>query len=74
MHYMMLIYSKESMDQLSEADAHRIRLGHRSLIQEATAKGVLIGAEPLAPASTATTLRFENGKRKRVLIPFRSWP
>jgi hypothetical protein len=32
------------------------------VIGEATRKGVLVGAEPLAPTTTATTVRHENGK------------
>jgi hypothetical protein len=37
-------------------------VGHRSVIEEATRKGVLAGADPLAPTSTATTVRPEDGK------------
>jgi hypothetical protein len=37
---------------------------------ESTRKGVLIGAEPLAPTSTATTVRTENGKTLVIDGPF----
>ena len=59
---MMLVYSTEGPDGLSAEEMHRITAGHRAVMEEATRKGVLIGAEPLAPTSTATTVRTENGK------------
>ena len=62
MRYMMLVYSTEDPDGLSPEEAERIRAGHVAVIGEATRKGVLLGAEPLAPTSTATTVRHENGK------------
>jgi hypothetical protein len=62
MRYMMLVYSTEGPDGLPPEEAERIRAGHAVVIGEATRKGVLIGAEPLAPTSTATTVRHENGK------------
>ena len=60
MRYMMLIYSSEGV--LSAEEDARIRLAHRSVMTEATEKGVLVGAEPLAPVSTATTVRMRDGK------------
>jgi hypothetical protein len=62
MRYMMLVYSTEGPDGLPPEEADRIRAGHSEVITEATRKGVLIGAEPLAPTSTATTVRQQNGK------------
>ena len=62
MRYMMLVYSTEDPDGMPQEEAERIRAGHAQLIGEATQKGILIGAEPLAPTSTATTVRHENGK------------
>ena len=62
MRYMMLVYSTEGPDGLPQEEAERIRNGHQKVMSEATRKGVLIGAEPLAPTSTATTVRLENGK------------
>ena len=57
MRYMMLIYSKEAPGETrSVSDAHR------ALIAEAARKGILVAAEPLAPTSTATTVRVESGK------------
>jgi len=62
MRYMMLVYSTEGPDGLPAEEAERIRAGHSKVIAEATRKGVLAGAEPLAPTSTATTVRVQGGK------------
>jgi len=59
---MMLIYSVEAPDGLAPAEEERIRDGHRRVMEEAAQKGVLIGAEPLAPTSAATTVRIQDGK------------
>ena len=70
MRYMMLVYSTEGPDGLSADEAERIRSGHGKVMSEATRKGVLIGAEPLAPTSTATTVRVQNGKTMVTDGPF----
>ena len=62
MRYMLLVYSTEGPDGLAPDEAARIMLGHQKVMEEATQKGVLAGAEPLAPTSTATTVRMQNGK------------
>ena len=62
MRYMMLIYSKEAPDGPSPEEAQQIRAAHGEVIEEATRKGVLRGAQPLAPTTTATTVRMQNGK------------
>jgi hypothetical protein len=61
MRYMMLIYSKEQPGGPDPDTQERIYQGHVALIEEA-AKGILVAAEPLAPTSTATTVRVDNGK------------
>src|SRR5262249_48172396 len=70
MHYMMLIYSKEQPNGPSPEEAEQIRAGHYKAMQEATAKGVLVRAEPLAPTTTATTVRMHNGKTMVTDGPF----
>ena len=70
MRYMLLVYSSEPPDGLSPEEAAGIRAGHGRVMQEAGAKGVLIGAEPLAPTSTATTVRMHNGKAMVTDGPF----
>ena len=62
MRYMMLVYSTEPPDGLSPEEAVEISAAHWQVMQEATRKGVLQGAEPLAPTSTATTVRVNHGK------------
>ena len=62
MRYMMLVYSTVGPDGLSPEEAERIRNGHWKVMDEARRKGVLEGAEPLAPITTATTVRSQNGK------------
>src|SRR5438270_1691214 len=65
MRYMMLIYSKESPDGPSPEEAGQIKAAHWTTMQDAERKGVLVGAEPLAPTATATTVRKQDG---RVLV------
>ena len=60
MRYMMLIYSKEAPEGLGPDESQQLRAAHRKAMQEAASKGVLRGAEPLAPTSTATTVRVRN--------------
>ena len=62
MRYMLLVYSTEGPDGLSGEEADRIMSGHRLVMDEATRRGALEGAEPLAPTSTATTVRVQNGQ------------
>jgi hypothetical protein len=62
MRYIMLIYSKEPPATADGSPPERNFDSHRALILEATRQGVFIAAEPLAPASGATTVRIENGK------------
>ena len=62
MRYMMLVYSTEGPDGLDPQEAERIANGHRRVIDEATQRGVLVSAAPLASTSTATTVRIQNGK------------
>ena len=61
MRYMMLIYSKEVPGGHTPEEDQQVRNAHWSVMQEATRKGVLLGAEPLAPTSTATTVRMQSG-------------
>ena len=62
MRYMMLIYSREAPDGPSPDEVDQIRAAHRKVMEEALGKGVLRGAEPLAPTTTATTVRVQDGK------------
>jgi hypothetical protein len=69
MRYMMLIYSREGAE-LSAEDGARIYAAHASVMRDATEKGVLVGAEPLAPTASATTIRMRQGKMLTTDGPF----
>ena len=60
MRYLLLIYSKAESEVRPIAERDYTR--HFALMEEATRRGVFVGAEPLAPPSTAKTVRVENGK------------
>ena len=62
MRYMMLVYLTEPPDGFLPKEADELRAGHWKVIGEATRKGILHGAEPLAPVTTATTVRASDGK------------
>jgi hypothetical protein len=62
MHYMMLMYSKELPGGPSEETAAASRAGNWKVIEEARAKGVLVGVGPLTPTASATTVRMEGGR------------
>ncbi len=57
----MLIYSQEKASELAAEEAAAIRAGHWAVMEEATRKGFLVAAEPLAPTVTATTVRVQQG-------------
>jgi hypothetical protein len=59
---MMLIYSKETPEALTPEDETQIRAGHRAVMEETGRRGILMGAEPLAPTTTATTVRVQDGR------------
>lgn len=62
MRYMMLIYGQESDAGLPEPEAQRVREAHRAVLRDTSAQGILVGAEPLAPTRSATTVRMEAGR------------
>ncbi len=62
MRYMMLIYSKENPQGMTPEEGRQLRAAHRRVMEEGVAKGVLRGAEPLSPTTTATTVRMHDGK------------
>jgi hypothetical protein len=62
MRYMMLIYSKETPGGMTPEQREELIARHTRTMAEGRKKGVLEGAEPLAPVSTATTVRVQDGK------------
>lgn len=60
MKYMMLIYQTEdALDESARAECYE---KSTKLCRELAAKGKFIGAAPLHPVSTATTVRIRDGK------------
>ena len=63
MRYMLLIYAKESdFESRSPEERQRAMEGHFAVIDETVKRGVLVGVNPLARTTAATTVRVENGK------------
>lgn len=71
MRYMMLIYTKEKEEgALSPEERSELIERHRALMDETARRGILGGAEPLAPTATATTVRFDGGRMVLTDGPF----
>ncbi len=66
MRYMLLLYSNDQAREAMSAEEWG-KAGEQAwaIIDEMTERGIFRGAEPLHPASTATTVRHTNG---RVLV------
>ena len=63
MRYMFLVYSVETAEAAARPESlQAVAEAHRRVMNEADRKGILQGAEPLKPTSTATTVRAQNGK------------
>ena len=69
MRYMMLVYTREDVS-VSPEEMEQVASTHRSLMEQTTKLGILQGAEPLAPTSTAKTIRHQNGEAIVVDGPF----
>jgi len=61
MRYMLLIYTQEAAPRTPE-EFQAGMAGHRALMEETRNRGILLGADPLKPTSTATTVRVRDGK------------
>lgn len=71
MRYMLLIYTQEdAIAGASQEEMAQVSNGHVRVMAEARAKGILQGAEPLAPTTTATTVRLQSGKSIIIDGPF----
>jgi hypothetical protein len=68
MQYMLLIYLDEQA--LSEAEREKCYVESSQLAHELNAKGKYLGASPLHPVSTATSVRVREGKRLVTDGPF----
>lgn len=61
MHYMLLVYSREGR-QLTDEEHVALVKGHWAVMNETRERGILLGAGPLQPTVTATTVRMEGDK------------
>lgn len=61
MRYMMLIYTTENAARTRE-EIEAVVAGHQSVMTETARRGIFLGADPLEPTSTATTVRMDKGK------------
>ena len=59
MRYMLLIYTQAAPASAEEME--RVKQAHWVVMEETSRKGILQGAEPLAPTHTATTVRVQDG-------------
>ena len=63
MNYILLIYGDENeWEAMSQEEKERVYAEHGAYGEAMTKAGVLRGGAELKPVSTATTLRFTNGK------------
>ena len=71
MRYMLLVYTDQVLSEQRSQEAWKeLIAGHVSVKEEAAKKGVLRGASPLKPASTATTIRLQDNEVVIVDGPF----
>jgi len=71
MRYMFLIYSRDAdAFERSPEERERLTAAHWAVMDDARARGVLEGAEPLQPTATATTVRIEGGRKLILDGPF----
>ena len=71
MRYMMLIYTTEAAEgDASPEELQEVIDRHRMVMDETARRGILHGAEPLAPTSKATTVRFDGGRAVLLDGPF----
>ena len=63
MRYMFLIYTTEAAEgAASPEERQEVIDRHRAVMDETARRGILVGAEPLAPTATATTVRSDGSK------------
>jgi hypothetical protein len=68
MQYLLLIYSDESC--WTEKEYEDCIAASMAICDELTAQGKLLGASPLRPVSSATSVSIRNGKRQITDGPF----
>jgi hypothetical protein len=68
---MLLIYESEQRNQaLSQAEMQAMIDAHNAFASECIERGVFVGADPLHPTASATTVRVRDGERVVTDGPF----
>ncbi len=63
MRYMLLVYTNENeIAKGSPEELAAVSAGHGAVMQETGRRGILLGADPLEPTATATTVRKQGNK------------
>ena len=71
MKYVLLIYGDERVwTSMSSEEMQKVYAGHRAYGEAMTKAGVMRGGSELKPVSTATSVRFKEGRPKTVDGPF----
>ncbi len=70
MRYMFLIYSQERPEGPPVDEIESLKSRHRSVMQDAREKGILLAVEGLKPTALATTVRIDDGKPVTIDGPF----
>jgi hypothetical protein len=70
MRYMFLIYSQEKSVERSPEAIEALMNGHRAVMEDAAAKGVLVGLAGLKSTSAASTVRIKDGRPVTLDGPF----
>ncbi len=68
MRYMLLIYSREG--EMSAEETQAVGQAHEAVMKDATERGIFHGAAPLMSTSSATTVRYDEGKMLVIDGPF----
>ena len=71
MKYILLIYADEQVwASLTQQQMEKVYADHRAYGEALTQAGAMLGGSELKPVSTATSVRFTNGRPKTVDGPF----
>jgi len=71
MHYLLMIYSKEgAWEKLTPAEQQQGMAAYSAFTEALRTSGALVGSNRLKPASTATTVRINNGKAQVLDGPY----
>jgi hypothetical protein len=70
MQYMFLIYTTETPDQPPPEEIERIKSRHWAVMDDANRLDKFVAAVPLAPATSAATVRVQDGRRLITDGPF----